>query len=110
MRVADGGDRGRGLPGGGEELAHEDQLRLGGVLELVEQHDPEAVALGLPEVDGLTVLDPVGKPFDPEHHQAISQADASGAAPGSVVQVFQKGYLLGGRLLRPALVVVARHD
>ncbi|PZP58094.1 MULTISPECIES: nucleotide exchange factor GrpE [Pseudoxanthomonas] len=60
--------------------------------------------------NGLTVLDPVGKPFDPEHHQAISQADANGAAPGSVLQVFQKGYLLGGRLLRPALVVVARHD
>nr|WP_295378583.1 nucleotide exchange factor GrpE [Pseudoxanthomonas sp.] len=60
--------------------------------------------------NGLTVLDPVGAPFNPEHHQAISQADAPGAAPGSVVQVFQKGYLLNDRLLRPALVVVARQD
>lgn len=60
--------------------------------------------------NGLTLLDPTGEAFNPEHHQAISQADAPGAAPGSVVQVFQKGYLLNGRLLRPALVVVAKHD
>ncbi|MEL1264572.1 nucleotide exchange factor GrpE [Pseudoxanthomonas putridarboris] len=60
--------------------------------------------------NGLTVLDPTGEAFNPEHHQAISQTDAPGADPGSVVQVFQKGYLLNGRLLRPALVVVARHD
>ncbi|MDR6094873.1 molecular chaperone GrpE [Stenotrophomonas sp. SORGH_AS321] len=58
--------------------------------------------------NGLVLLDPTGQPFNPEHHQAISQVDADGAAPGSVVQVFQKGYLLNDRLLRPALVVVAR--
>lgn len=57
--------------------------------------------------NGLTLVDPVGQAFNPDHHQAISQADAPGAAPGSVVQVFQKGYLLNERLLRPALVVVA---
>ena len=60
--------------------------------------------------NGLAVVDPTGQPFNPEHHQAISQADPAGAAPGSVVQVFQKGYVLNGRLLRPALVVVAKHD
>lgn len=58
--------------------------------------------------NGLVLLDPTGQPFNPEHHQAISQIDADGAAPGSVVQVFQKGYQLNDRLLRPALVVVAR--
>ena len=60
--------------------------------------------------NGLTLLDPVGEAFNPEHHQAISQADPGTAAPGSVLQVFQKGYLLNERLLRPALVVVARQD
>ncbi len=60
--------------------------------------------------NGLVLVDPVGQPFNPEHHQAISQADPAGAAPGSVLQVFQKGYLLNERLLRPALVVVARQD
>lgn len=57
--------------------------------------------------NGLTVLDPTGEPFNPEHHQAISQVQAPGVAADSVAQVFQKGYLLNGRLLRPALVVVA---
>ncbi|HEV7270704.1 nucleotide exchange factor GrpE [Pseudoxanthomonas sp.] len=60
--------------------------------------------------NGLTQIDPTGETFNPDHHQAISEADAPDAAPGSVVQVFQKGYVLNGRLLRPALVVVARHD
>jgi molecular chaperone GrpE len=59
---------------------------------------------------GLTVLDPVGEMFDPEWHQAISQISAPDAAPGSVVQVFQKGYRLNDRLLRPALVVVAAQE
>ena len=60
--------------------------------------------------NGLSMVDPTGDTFNPEYHQAISQVDAPDAAPGSVVQVFQKGYLLNERLLRPALVVVAKHD
>jgi molecular chaperone GrpE len=59
--------------------------------------------------NGLEVVDPEGAAFNPDHHQAISQSDAPGVAPGTVTNVFQKGYLLNGRLLRPALVVVARH-
>ena len=57
--------------------------------------------------NGMTQLDPLGAAFDPEWHQAISQVPAPDAAPGTVVQVFQKGYSLNDRLLRPALVVVA---
>ena len=60
--------------------------------------------------NGLSVVNPIGDVFNPDLHQAISQADQPGAAPGTVLQVFQKGYLLNDRLLRPALVVVARHD
>ncbi|HHW4678132.1 MAG TPA: nucleotide exchange factor GrpE [Xylella sp.] len=60
--------------------------------------------------NGLALLDPVGQPFDPERHQAISQSEVDDVAPGHVIQVFQKGYLLNERLLRPALVVVARQD
>jgi molecular chaperone GrpE len=52
-------------------------------------------------------VDALGKPFDPNLHEAISQQE-SDAAPGSVVQVLQKGYRSGDRLLRPALVVVAK--
>lgn len=57
--------------------------------------------------NGLVVLDPTGEAFNPEQHQAISQMQAPGVAADHVAQVFQKGYLLNGRLLRPALVVVA---
>lgn len=60
--------------------------------------------------NGLSMIDPTGEAFNPEYHQAISQVDAPGVEPGSVIQVFQKGYLLNERLLRPALVVVAKHD
>jgi molecular chaperone GrpE len=57
--------------------------------------------------NGMVQVDPQGQAFDPEWHQAISQVAAPGSAPGTVVQVFQKGYALNDRLLRPALVVVA---
>ena len=57
--------------------------------------------------NGMVQVDPQGQAFDPEWHQAISQAPSPGAEPGTVVQVFQKGYALNDRLLRPALVVVA---
>jgi len=60
--------------------------------------------------NGLIMVDPVGQPFDPERHQAMSMVDAAGHAPGDVVQVYQKGWVLNERLLRPALVVVAKHD
>lgn len=56
---------------------------------------------------GMTQIDPQGEAFDPAWHQAVSQVPAPDAAPGSVVQVFQKGYVLNDRLLRPALVAVA---
>jgi molecular chaperone GrpE len=55
----------------------------------------------------VTVVEALNQPFDPNLHEAISQAE-SDAAPGTVVQVLQRGYRAGDRLLRPALVVVAR--
>lgn len=58
--------------------------------------------------NGLVAVDPAGQPFNPEHHQAMSMVPAPGVAPNHVVQVYQKGWLLNERLLRPALVVVAQ--
>lgn len=57
---------------------------------------------------GITPIDPHGAPFDPEQHQAMAMIDAPNAAPNSVVDVLQKGYSLNGRLLRAAMVVVAK--
>jgi molecular chaperone GrpE len=55
----------------------------------------------------VTPIEAGGQPFDPNLHEAISQAE-SDAPPGTVVQVLQRGYKSGDRLLRPALVVVAK--
>ena len=52
-------------------------------------------------------VDPIGAPFDPERHQAVSMQPSTTAEPNTVTAVFQKGYTLSGRLLRPAMVVVA---
>ena len=63
------------------------------------------------ESNGLSTLAPApGDVFNPEHHQAMSIVEVPGVAPGAVAQVFQKGYLLNERLLRPAMVVVAKAD
>jgi molecular chaperone GrpE len=64
--------------------------------------------LKIAENNGLTQIDPLGQTLDPERHHAVSMVDAPGAAPGTVVNVLQKGYLLNDRLLRPALVAVAK--
>jgi molecular chaperone GrpE len=53
-------------------------------------------------------LNPVGEPFDPQLHEAMSMVPAPDAEPNSVVAVVQKGYTLNERLVRPAMVVVAQ--
>ncbi len=53
-------------------------------------------------------VNPVGEPFDPQLHEAMSMVPAPDAEPNSVVSVVQKGYTLNERLVRPAMVVVAR--
>lgn len=53
-------------------------------------------------------VDPVGEPFDPQRHQAMSLIDNPDAEPNTVLAVMQKGYTLNERLLRPAMVVVSK--
>ena len=54
------------------------------------------------------MVDPHGETFNPEHHQAMSMVEDPNADPNTVVAVMQKGYLLNGRLVRPAMVMVAK--
>ncbi|MBL8654523.1 MAG: nucleotide exchange factor GrpE [Alphaproteobacteria bacterium] len=68
----------------------------------------ERELLGAFEKFGVVKLDPVGKPADPNFHQVVAQVDHPSAAPGTVAQVFQAGYTLNGRLLREAMVTVAK--
>ena len=56
---------------------------------------------------GLETIDPTGQRFDPELHEAVQRIEGSEYAPGSIVGVFSRGYLFGGRLIRPAMVTVA---
>lgn len=87
----------RALRAGGEESS----LRQG--VELIHRE-----LLLFLEGQGLIALDPAGEPFDPQHHQAIAHEPAPGFEEGHVVEVLQKGYFFKDRLLRPAMVKVAK--
>lgn len=64
--------------------------------------------LNVLERNGVKRLDPAGQPFNPHQHQAMVEIDQPDVAPGTIVQVYQPGYTLGDRVLRPAMVVVAK--
>lgn len=53
-------------------------------------------------------VNPKGQPFNPEHHEAMTMIESADAEPNTVIDVFQKGYLLNERLVRPARVTVAK--
>jgi molecular chaperone GrpE len=56
----------------------------------------------------IETVDPMGEPFDPNLHQAMSMVENNDVEPNSVIAVMQKGYTLNGRLLRPAMVMVSK--
>lgn len=60
------------------------------------------------EAAAIREIDPVGEPFDPKEHEAMSMLPSPTAEPGSVLEVIQKGYALHERVLRPARVIVAK--
>ena len=65
---------------------------------------------GVLEKFGVVEVDPVGQPFDPELHQAMTMQPSADHEPNTVMAVMQKGYVLNERLIRPAMVVVAKAD
>ena len=60
------------------------------------------------EKQGLEQIDPLGEKFDPDRHQAISMIEVKDAESNTVIEVMQKGFVLNDRLVRPAMVVVAK--
>lgn len=66
-----------------------------------------AQIIGILGKSGVGVIDPFGEPFDPTTQQAVSQQEDEAVPEGTVVAVFQKGYEMGGRVMRPAMVVVS---
>lgn len=101
----------------GELLPIKDSLEMGFNAASVEGADldkvREGVELTLKMFDdilkksGVEEINPVGETFNPELHQAMSMQDVPDAAPNTVINVFQKGFSLNDRLVRPAMVVVA---
>jgi molecular chaperone GrpE len=96
LPVYDGLEGGLAVEGGDIASMREGiSLTLKSLLKVAENH-------------GMSPIDPLGQPLDPERHHAVSMVEAPGKAPGTVVSVLQKGYVLNDRLLRPALVAVAK--
>jgi molecular chaperone GrpE len=89
----------RALAAEGDEAA----LREGVVLT---QRELQAAL----EKQGVVIHDPKGQPFDPRTHQALMHEHVPGAEEGTVVEVLRKGYSFKDRLLRPALVKVAKDE
>lgn len=90
-------------------IAHAQKSEEGdieGLLEGVELVSRELAATL--EKHGVTPIDPDGEPFDPALHEAMAQAPDASVPPNTVVEVFQRGYVLRTRLLRPARVVVSK--
>ena len=94
LPVIDNLDRGLQAAGDSGALREGVELTLKQLLKVVDDH-------------GLVAVDPTGKPFDPEQQQAVGMVDSAEHGSRTVVQTMQKGYLLNGRLLRPAMVLVA---
>jgi molecular chaperone GrpE len=86
-------------------------------LQAFEEHKPEAVREGVAlvhrslrtilEKEGIAEIDPDGARFDPHEHEALTTQSVPGVAEGTVVQVIQRGFKLGDRIVRPARVIVA---
>jgi molecular chaperone GrpE len=64
--------------------------------------------LGAFEKHGVKKIEPLGEPFNHEYHQAMYEVENSGKPSGTIVELLQPGYVLHDRLLRPAMVVVAK--
>ena len=103
-----------------ELLAVRDSLELARTVDIQQENQSalekmhEGLDLTLKLLDTvfekftLNIIDPQGEKFDPERHQAMSVVENTVTPPGHVVQVVQKGYMLHERLLRPAMVIVAK--
>jgi molecular chaperone GrpE len=74
---------------------------------LVGVEATERQLLGTFEKFGVQAIPAMGQPFDPNFHQAMQEAESAEAPPGTVIQVYQSGFTISDRLLRPALVVVS---
>jgi molecular chaperone GrpE len=96
----------RALDAIGEELRQSADTRVKALVEGVDLTERELMKIL--ERNSVRIFSPLGEKFDPNVHQAMYEVADGSAAPGTVAQVIQAGYMLGERVLRPALVAVAK--
>jgi molecular chaperone GrpE len=96
----------RALDAAGQELRGNTDPGVKTLLEGLELNDREL--LKVLEKNGVKKFEPQGQKFDPNLHQAMYEVPDASVPAGSVVQVIQPGYMIGERMLRPALVAVAK--
>jgi molecular chaperone GrpE len=89
-----------------DELRAKADESLKALLDGVELTEREL--LNVLEKHGVKRIEPLGQKFDPNRHQAMFEVEDASVPSGSVVQVMQSGYMIGDRVLRPALVAVAK--
>ena len=89
-----------------DEEHRQDNAPLRALYEGVEMTHRELLRVF--EQQGIVRIDPVGDPFNHQYHQAVAQVDTAEVASGHVVDVVQAGYVIHDRLLRPAMVTVAK--
>ena len=104
LAVADNMHRALGTIGA--ELREQADAKLKALIEGVELTERELMKVL--EKNGVKKFSPAGEKFDPNVHQAMYEVPDSDLPPGSVAQVIQAGYMLGDRVLRPALVGVVK--
>lgn len=88
------------------ELREKADAGVKALLDGVELTEREL--LNVLDKHGVKKLEPLGQKFDPNRHQAMYEVPDAAASPGTVVQVVQAGYSIGDRVLRPALVAIAK--
>lgn len=88
-------DAAKGEQGSLETVLEGVELTFKSLVDALKRHNVEAV-------------NPAGEPFDPQLHQAMSMVPDENVEPNTVINVFQNGYTLNGRLVRPAMVVVSK--
>jgi molecular chaperone GrpE len=104
LQVAD--NMHRALETVGPELRTSTDVGVTTLIEGIELTEREL--LKVLEKNGVKKFLPMGEKFDPNLHQAMYEVADGAAVPGTVAQVIQAGYLIGDRILRPALVAVAK--
>ncbi len=90
----------------GQQAAEADNASLASIVEGTQL--TMSMFVQVLERHGLKQIEPLGEVFDPEQHQAISMIEDKNAESNTVIDVMQKGFLLNDRLIRPAMVVVAK--